>query len=504
MSDIGAVGGNFNRITGLATGMDTDAMVKKMIMREQQRIDKANGDKQYNQWRQEEYIGIIKDTRELRDDFLLISAPKETNLMRSDAYAATKAKSDNEGLIGARSMPGAKAGRYQIKVKDIARAATIEFKGTKDDVANVKKEIKKIKPELLNSVEVNFSELTGKISIVSKETGKKISEDTSMKEISNALKGKYSLDYREIDGNPAEVYIKEPGESEYIKVDSKYTYKNKFVIDNMEYDISGATTSNIINTKDDNGSIAINVKKDVSSSVDKIKKFVEKYNKLVEKLNTKVDEKKIYSYKPLTEEQKKAMKPEEVKEWEKKAKQGIIKNDMNVQQMLSQMRQAFYGGYSKDTSKSDHAIFGISLSEIGITTAKGTNKRGQLVVDENKLSKALDEKSDKVYELFTKSGKGKESQGILNRITHIIDKYVGGHGNEDGVLVKKAGYKDSRWLLNNDLSKKIIEQEKQIKELERKMFTKQEQYYKMFSKLEVAMNKMNSQSSWFQAQMGGK
>src|SRR3712207_8151347 len=88
MSDIGAFGGNFNRITGLATGMDTDAMVKKMIMREQQRIDKANGDKQYNQWRQEEYIGIIKDTRELRDDFLLIGAPKETNLMRSDAYAA--------------------------------------------------------------------------------------------------------------------------------------------------------------------------------------------------------------------------------------------------------------------------------------------------------------------------------------------------------------------------------------------------------------------------------
>lgn len=36
------------------------------------------------------------------------------------------------------------------------------------------------------------------------------------------------------------------------------------------------------------------------------------------------------------------------------------------------------------------------------------------------------------------------------------------------------------------------------------MFSKQEQYYKMFSKLEVAMNKMNSQSSWFQAQMGGR
>src|SRR3712207_7982700 len=46
--------------------------------------------------------------------------------------------------------------------------------------------------------------------------------------------------------------------------------------------------------------------------------------------------------------------PEEIKEWEKKAKQGIIKNDSNVQQMLSQMRQAFYGGYTNDPSKSDH------------------------------------------------------------------------------------------------------------------------------------------------------
>ncbi|NEZ48424.1 flagellar cap protein FliD [Clostridium botulinum] len=504
MSDIGGVGGNFNRITGLATGMDTDAMVKKMLMREQQRIDRANGNKQYNQWRQEEYVEIIKDTRELRDDFLLISSPKETNLLKSDTYAGTKAKSDNESLIEAKSLPGAKAGKYQIKVKDIARAATIEFKGSKDDVDKVKEVIKNIKPDLLNKVEVNFSELTGKMSVVSKETGKKIADDNVMKDISNALKGKYSLDYKEIDGNEAEVYIKEPGQSEYTKVNSKITSKNKFVIDNMEYDISGITTNGSIDTKDDTGAIAINVKKDVSSSVDKIKKFVEKYNKLIEKLNTKVDEKKIYSYKPLTEEQKKSMKPEEVKEWEKKAKQGIIKNDANVQQMLSQMRQAFYGGYTTDPSKSDHATFGVSLSEIGITTSRETSKRGQLVIDEKKLTKALEEKSDKVYELFTKSGSDKESKGILNRLTGIVDKYVGGHGGEDGILVKKSGYKDSRWLLNNDLSKKIIEQEKQIKQLERMMFSKQEQYYKMFSKLEVAMNKMNSQSSWFQAQMGGK
>lgn len=437
MSDIGGVGGNFNRITGLATGMDTDAMVKKMLMREQQRIDRANGNKQYNQWRQEEYIEIIKDTRELRDDFLLIGSPKETNLLKSEAYAATKAKSDNESLVDAKSLPGAKAGRYQIKVKDIARAATIEFKGSKDDVDKVKKEIKKIKPDLLNKVEVSFSELTGKMSIVSKETGKKIADDSTMKNISNALKGKYSSDYKEIDGNEAEVYIKESGQSEYTKVDSKITSKNKFVIDNMEYDISGVTTSSI-NTKDDAGAISINVKNDVSSSVDKIKKFVDKYNKLIEKLNTKVDEKKIYSYKPLTEEQKKSMKPEEIKEWEKKAKQGIMKNDTNVQQMLSQMRQAFYGGYSTDLSKSDHATFGISLSEIGITTTRETSKRGQLVIDENKLTKALEEKSDKVYELFTKSAKNKESQGILNRITDVVDKYVGGHGGQDGILVKKS------------------------------------------------------------------
>src|SRR3712207_2328499 len=115
--------------------------------------------------------------------------------------------------------------------------------------------------------------------------------------------------------------------------------------------------------------------------------------------------------------------PEEIKEWEKKAKQGIIKNDSNVQQMLSQMRQAFYGGYTNDPSKSDHETFGISLSEIGITTARETSKRGQLVIDENKLTKALEEKSDKVYELFTKSGSNKETKGILNRLTDIVDKY---------------------------------------------------------------------------------
>lgn len=512
MGDVGGISNSGNRFTGLATGMDTDAMVKKMLMREQARIDRVQGQKQYNQWKQEEYVDVIKDCRDLRDKFLFIGAPEETNLMKSTAYATTKAKSENEGIVDTTSMPGAKSGRYMMKVVRMAKSASIEFKvdsGKGKTGKEVIEEMKKAKSDLFNKTDINYSELTGSITINSKETGEKSTLDVSGIQ---SIIDKYKLGSEKVEqGQDSVVYIKEPGQKEYTMFKNE---KNSFIVDNVKYDITTTSVSDIVVQQfekaktdvdlkaldtnsiknGDAGATGINVKKDVSSSVEKIKKFVDKYNELIEKLNSKVDEKKSYKYKPLTEEQKKDMKEEEIKEWNKQAKQGILKNDMDLEQMLSQMRQSFF-------KEHDHEKFGLSLSEIGISTTKDFSKRGKLEIDEAKLTKSLEENGDKVHDLFTKSGSKTEDKGIFNRINDVLDRYAGGHG-QDGVLVKKSGYIGSRWMLNNNLSKKMVEQEKQIKQLERRMFEKQEQYYKMFSQLEVAMNKMNAQANWFSSQMG--
>ena len=58
-----------NRIPGLATGMDTDTMVKEMLIGEQNKIDKVYQDKQLSTWKQETYREIIKDVKGFHDKY---------------------------------------------------------------------------------------------------------------------------------------------------------------------------------------------------------------------------------------------------------------------------------------------------------------------------------------------------------------------------------------------------------------------------------------------------
>ncbi len=53
----------------MASGIDTDAVVKSMVSNYQAKIDKANQAKQTLQWQQEGYRDIIKGVKGLQDYF---------------------------------------------------------------------------------------------------------------------------------------------------------------------------------------------------------------------------------------------------------------------------------------------------------------------------------------------------------------------------------------------------------------------------------------------------
>ena len=58
-SSINTVSGN--RVAGLASGMDTESIVEKMLSGTQTKIDKQTGLKQQLEWKQEMVRGIITD-----------------------------------------------------------------------------------------------------------------------------------------------------------------------------------------------------------------------------------------------------------------------------------------------------------------------------------------------------------------------------------------------------------------------------------------------------------
>jgi len=105
-----------NRISGLASGLDVDQIVKDLMKSYQMRIDKVKQNKQIWQWRQEDYRAINTSLLSLRN------AVFDLKLQRT--FLARKVSSSNENIVTASVSSSAVPASYQVCVKQLATAAT--------------------------------------------------------------------------------------------------------------------------------------------------------------------------------------------------------------------------------------------------------------------------------------------------------------------------------------------------------------------------------------------
>lgn len=125
---------SYNRITGLATGMDTDAMVKQMMQGYQAKVDQAKQSRDLQIFKQTLYRDAIKDLRSLFTKYTDVA--KTDSLLLTKNYGTSKFTSTNEGAITAEGLSNAILGNYKVDVKNIAEAAKMTFK--KDDLLQFK------------------------------------------------------------------------------------------------------------------------------------------------------------------------------------------------------------------------------------------------------------------------------------------------------------------------------------------------------------------------------
>ena len=140
----------------------------------------------------------------------------------------------------------------------------------------------------------------------------------------------------------------------------------------------------------------------------------------------------------------------------------------------------------------ENAIFGDKmqvLREMGISSAEDYNKKGQIALDESKFIEALQNNSEKVYEVFAKG-----SDSMMERMKSTIKNYVGTSGS---IFAKKAGLEKTASVANNYYSEQLKRQAALIKTLQNKMSDKEEKLYLKFGNLESQMNKLNSQMNYF-------
>jgi flagellar hook-associated protein 2 len=256
----------------------------------------------------------------------------------------------------------------------------------------------------------------------------------------------------------------------------------------------------------------ITLSSDVNGIYENIKSFIEKYNEVIETINCKLSEKYDRSYRPLTADEKEAMKEEEITLWEKKAKTGLLRNDSTLQSMVYRMRQALF-----------ERVEGVNISfaDIGINTGSYTEK-GKLTIDETKLKQAIQDDPDGVMNLFSKQSTSYSTinarnltsdqrqiryneEGLAYRLFDIIEDNIStlrdSNGNK-GALIQKAGITGDSSLYSNTIYDEIYKYDQKIKELTDKLADKEEMYYRKYASLESYISKMNSQSAWLSQQFG--
>lgn len=320
-----------------------------------------------------------------------------------------------------------------------------------------------------------------------KGEGRKISLGADPKDTTDAANLIFGGDKKEShDGTDGEMSILYNGVKTTITSSS-----NTFSIDGL--DITATNTFNTGSATAEGG-VRFTASADTEKVTETVKKFIEAYNAMIDEVRTQATTRPDSNYKPLTDDQKNEMNETSIKNWEDKAKEGILYNSSALKDLDNATQGIFSSMMINGVSYDD-------LEKIGISFPDDYTAGGKIVFDEEKFKTAMDSDPEKVSDLFT------GTHGIVNTIDSTLStyatRYASRNGNSYGVLIEEAGSeKLSLTLTNNSIYKELKDMQETITNLQSQLSTEQDRYISQFTQMETLINQMNSQSSYL-SQLGG-
>lgn len=510
------------RITGLASGMDTETMVKDLMAAHRIPLDKITKKKQYTEWQRDDYRTVnrtLNDFRKLTSDSML----RQSTFIKKTVTASAPDNISVKNINSVSDFTG------KIRIDQLAEAATMQ---SKDKVPGINSEadlntklselvgksgtpgnftIKAIKADgtldetgyevkitadstmqsVINDINENsgvsafYDAYTGKLAFTAKNSGN-IEDPNADKNASNYKDIKSEIVFEGAAENFAFLNVEAnnvaaaEAASGTLGVNAKFMYNGlKTERQSNAFNINGyEITLKQVSDKD----ITFSSAPDVEPILASVTKFVDEYNKLIADLNGQIRETKYRDYQPLTDTEKESLSEDQIKKWEEKAMSGTLRNDSTISSVLNKMRTAL-----------NSAVGGIAgentLEKIGIKTNGNYLEYGKLTIDESILRTAISENPNQVYELFAADGDTDSKKGLARRLTAAIDD-----ARKD--ITSKAGSDGS--VVNNTftIGRLMDGYESQIKNFESRLEAKENRYWKQFSAMEKAIQQANSQSTY--------
>lgn len=226
--------------------------------------------------------------------------------------------------------------------------------------------------------------------------------------------------------------------------------------------------------------ITFSVASDTDAVYNSIKNFFTEYNSLMKEMNELYNADSAKGYEPLTSEQKKEMSDDDIKLWEDKIKDSLLRGDSSLGAVRSAMRNTMMSQVTYNGKTYSLASFGICTStdytEGGLYHIYGDSEDSVYADKDDKLKKALEEDPDAVVNVLS---------DIFGKLRNTMsDKMAGSKVSSSQTFYSDIKMKDD-----------IKSYEKQIKEWETKLADMEDSYYSKFTKMETALAKLQSQQS---------
>jgi flagellar hook-associated protein 2 len=491
------------RVNGMASGMDIDGMVSKLMKAEALPLDKMKQNQQLLQWKRDDYRDMntaLKDldTTIFNGIFMNSTFNKKTVTSSDDtkvSATATNASGNMFAQIGVSNL-ATSASWKSSSFKTANSDTTLKFivtdpgntpgNSSTDRVVNISISATDTVDDIISKVNSSslgvtmFKDGSGNLIMTNNKTGTggQITGDTNAISFMTNTLGFVDKDGDNIFGDK---------DTDIAAQDASITFNgykmteksNSFTINGVNYSIKDKTTSDV----------NISTATDVDSIFNSIKTFVDKYNTVIKTVNDKISEKRERDYAPLTDDQRASMNDTQISQWEAKAKSGMLSNDSLLSGGLSKMRQDLYSPVSGVSGYTQ-------LSQIGITTSSDYSENGKLEIDETKLRQAIQDNPQGIYQLFNGGVRSNdpsgnysyESEGLAKRLRDSIANTT----SQITTIAGNATYVDSQY----DIGKQLTDISTQITDFQSKLTDIENRYYSQFSAMEQAMQQANDQASY--------
>lgn len=347
------------RITGLNSGLDTEAIISELVSAYRTKEEKYEKAQTKLSWKQDKWKELNVKVKSLYDNI--------SNLRFSSAWTMKKTTVSDSTKATVTAAASCVNGTQTLKIKQLAKGTYItggEISNTSSGTAPTSTtklselgytgsggdiQVKDSSGNVVKTVNVTGSTtIKDLVSALNGAGDTKVSFDATNKRIfmTSNKTGEQNAFSLEGDADILKTVglSKEGGASIVDAQDSEIELNGaKFTSANNTYTVNGLTIDCLAETG--NSEISITTSVDTQSMYDQVKSFLSQYNSLMKEMYSLYNADSAKGYEPLTDSEKDSMTDTEVEKWEEKIKAALLRRDDTLDGIMSTMKNAMATSY---------------------------------------------------------------------------------------------------------------------------------------------------------------